>query len=236
MRLTFRVLGAFTLLSLAAGVASAQSSEPVIVVSASAEVEIVPDRAGLRVAVETRGRTAAEAAEANGRVQTAVLAAIRRAGVAQVHLRTTSLHVAPVYEYPREGGRPTVVGYSANNAVDVQIVDLSTLAAVIDAALGAGATNLHGPHFSLADDAGPRRQALELAVRRARADAESIASAAGVEVRGVLEIRTGDSDSAPVELAVRRLEVASLAASTPVESGRISVQARVTVRFAISQP
>lgn len=236
MRSTVAVAQVLAALLLAAGSASGQSGPPMIVVSATAEVEVVPDRASLRVAVETRGRTAAEAATANARIQTAVLSAIRRAGVADAHLRTSSVNVSPVYEYPREGGRPTLAGYQATNGVDVQIQDLSKIAAVLDASLGAGATNVNGPHFSIADPSVPRRAALESAVKRARADAEAMASAAGVRIASVLDISTGELDTPPVEFA-RRM-VSSLAADTPtpVESGRITVRAAVTVRFAIREP
>jgi uncharacterized protein YggE len=236
MRSTSTLTQVLAVLLLAASSASAQAGPPTIVVSATASVEVVPDRANLRVAVETRGRTAAEAATANARIQSPVLAAIRRAGVADAQLRTSSVSVSPVYEYPREGGRPTLVGYQARNGVDVEIRDLAKIAAVLDAALAAGATSVDGPHFTIADAATPRRAALELAVKRARADAEAMASAAGVLITSVLEISTGQFNAPPMEFATQRLSSVAVDTATPVESGRITVSATVTVRFAIRAP
>jgi hypothetical protein len=237
--------GAFTLfiagaIAGAAGAIGAQGTPAgpppsVIVVTASAEVEVAPDRAHLSVAVESRGRTAAEAATANARTQTAVLSAVRRAGIPEAQLRTTALTVMPEYEHPRQGGRPTVVGYQARNSVEVEVRDLTVIGAVLDGALSAGATNVAGPRFAIADPSGVRRSALEQAVKKARADAEAIAAAAGVELGAVLEIISSEQGDRPIfegaPMAMRANLVSDVA--TPVESGRLTVRASVSVRFAI---
>jgi len=243
LRRTRRVTALALLLVVPAGCAAAQvgpnatSGPPVIVVSANAEVDVAPDRAHLSVAVESRGRTAAEAATANARVQNAVLEAVRRAGVPAAQLQTTALSVSPEYEYPREGGRPTVVGYQARNSVEIEIRDLTTIGPVLDAVLAAGATTVSGPRFALADVSGARRTALELAVKKARADAEAIAGAAGVSLGNVLEIVSGDQGEVPMmEFARARLSSSAQGdAGTPVESGRITVRAGVSVRYAVRQ-
>src|SRR5690606_32799818 len=160
------------------------SREPIpsLVVGASAEVRVAPDRAELSVAVESRARTAAQASAENARVQTAVLDAVRRQGITAQQLQTRSMQVTPEYQYPREGGRPTVTGYVARNDVVVTLTDLSKVGAVIDAALGQGATNISGPRFMLANPDSARREALDAAVRKAMADAQVMARAAGVRV------------------------------------------------------
>lgn len=207
---------------------------PVLTVSASGEVELVPDRATLGVAVETRGRSAAEAATANARVQTAVMEAIKAAGISAAQIRTSALSVQPEYQYPDGGGRPTIVGYVAANRVTVEVRELARTGAVIDAALAKGATSVDGPRFSASEPAPAREAALEQAVRKARAEAEAIASAAGVRLGGVLEIST---DEAPVEVraedSMMRVRAMSAAPSTPIETGTLKVRASVTIKFLI---
>ena len=232
------------LLVLPLGRAAAQAGpglepvRPIIVVSANAEVDVAPDRAHLSVAVESRGRTAAEASAASARLKIAVLDAIPRAWIPAAQIQTTAISVAPEYEYPREGGRPTLVGYQARNSVEVEVRDLTVIGAVLDAVLAAGATNVAGPRFAIADASSARRAALELAVRKAHADAEAIAAAAGVSLGGVLEIISADQgEVAPMMEFTRARLTASASADvgTPVESGRITVRASVSVRYAIRQ-
>jgi uncharacterized protein YggE len=211
---------------------------PHLIVSATEEIEVPADRAHLTVTVESRGRTSQLAASENARVQSAVLSAIRRAGIASAQLRTQAVTVTPEYQYPKEGGRPTVVGYQGRNVVAVEIRDLARIGQVIDAALGAGATSIAGPRFALSAPDSARREALDAAVRKARADAVVMARAAGVQLGRTLELTSTDNGEVPMQDLARmvfsRAEAAP-AAETPIEVGLIKIRAGVTLRIAISQ-
>jgi uncharacterized protein YggE len=216
------------------GAGMAHEERPALFVSAEAEVRVAPDRAHLSVAVETRGRTSQQAGAENARIQTAVLDALRRQGIEAGQLQTRAVQVMPEYQYPQDGGRPTVTGYVARNEVVVEIRDLAKIGSLIDASLSQGATNVGGPHFSLANPDSARREALDLAVRKAVADARVMAAAAGVRVGRVLEL---SSDASVVPMAdmpqVRMRVAAESAAPTPVESGLITVTSSVRLKMAI---
>lgn len=213
-----------------------RSAPPQIVVSASHEVEVAPDRAHLTIAVESRGRTSQLASQDNARIASAVVQAVGRAGIAAAQIRTLGLSVQPEYRYPDGGGRPTVVGYVATNRVLVEVRDLARVGGVIDAAIAQGATNINGPTFGLSNPDSARREALAVAVARARADAEVMARAAGQRVGGVLELTSQDAferpmfDRAPVMAFARGAEAAP---ETPVSAGTITIRAQVTIRVAI---
>lgn len=211
------------------------AERPHLIVVAHSEVEVVPDRAHLVIAVESRARTSQAAAAENARLQTAVLEAIRRAGIPAAQIRTQSVMVTPEYEYPKEGGRPTVTGYQARNAVQVEVRDLSRVGGVIDAALAAGATNINGPNFTLANPDSARREALDAAVRKAMADARVMAQAAGMELGAVLELTSEDGGQTPMfdrqVMAMRAEE----AAPTPISAGMISVRSTVRLKVAFSR-
>lgn len=211
-----------------------QEERPALFVTADAEVEAAPDRAHLSIAVETRGRTSQQAGAESARIQTAVLEALRRLGVESAQLQTRAVQVTPEYQYPREGGRPSVTGYVARNEVVVEVRDLTRIGSLIDASLAQGATNVGGPHFSLANPDSARREALDLAVRKALADAQVMARAAGVRVGRVLEISSNASATALTEVSqARALMVAADGAQTPVESGLITIRSSVRLKVAI---
>jgi uncharacterized protein YggE len=204
-------------------------------VSAESEVRVAPDRAHLSIAVETRGRTSQQAGAENARIQTGVLNALRRQGVAPAHIQTRAVQVTPEYQYPQDGGRPTVTGYVARNEVVVEVQDLTKIGGLIDVSLAQGATNVGGPHFSLANPDSARREALNMAVRKALADAEVIARAAGVQVGRVIEISSDASAVPMADMPQVRMRVASAeAAPTPVESGLITVRSSVRLKVAIA--
>lgn len=229
---------AFALPLSAQGQSGAMSHEerPALFVSADAEVRVAPDRAHLSVAVETRGRTSQQAGAENARIQTAVIGAIRRQGIESSQLQTRAAQVSPEYEYPSEGGRPRVTGYVARNEIVIEVRDLTKIGGLIDAALAQGATNISGPNFSLADPDSSRRVALDLAVRKALADARVMALAAGVRVGNVLELTSESTSAMPMaEMSQVRMRVAADAAPTPIETGLITVRSSVRLKLAIVQ-
>jgi uncharacterized protein YggE len=205
-----------------------------IVTSATEEVEIAPDRAMITFAVETRGRTAAAAGTENARIQAAVLDTLRRIGIASAQLRTQGVSINPEYEYPRDGGRPTVIGYQAQNSIQVEVRQISMIGTLIDAGLSRGATNIGGLRFFASSTEAATREAMRKAVARARADADAIADAAGGRIGGVIEIVANPGMSGPVQpvmlaMTMRSAERADV--STPIESGVLKVIVAVEARF-----
>lgn len=217
-----------------AQVAPAAETPSSLLVGATAEIRVMPDRAELSIGVESRARTAAGASTETARIQAAVLDAIRRQGVTAAQIQTRAVQVTPEYQYPREGGRPTVTGYVARNEVSVTLSDLTKVGPVIDAALGQGATNVAGPRLTIANPDSARREALDAAVRKAMADAQVMARAAGVRVGRVLEMSTqGGMENLEIARPAVMMRASADAPSTPVEPGTISVQATVQLRLAI---
>jgi uncharacterized protein YggE len=214
---------------------SGASGDPAsLIVGATAEIRVAPDRAELTIAVESRGRSAAAASAETARIQTAVLDAVRRQGVPAGQIQTRSVQVTPEYQSPREGGRPTITGYVARNAVNVTLSDLSKVGPVIDAALTQGATNVDGPRLTLSNPDSARREALDAAVRKAMADARVMARAANVRVGRVLEMSTqGSGESLEMARPAMMMRASADAPVTPIEAGMISVQATVQLRVAI---
>lgn len=211
------------------------SSEPAatIVVGATASISVAPDRAVIGVGVESRARTAAQASAENARIQAAVLQALRRMGVTAENLQTRAVQVIPEFEYPREGGRPTLTGYVARNEVNVTLRDLTTVGMVIDAAVAAGSTQISGPHFSIANPDSAHREALDAAVRKAMADAQVMARAAGVQVGRVIEISQPLAASSELGRPQMLVRASVEAAPTPIEAGIISIEATIQLRVAI---
>lgn len=207
---------------------------PQIVTSATEEVEVTPDRASLSFTVETRGRTAAIAGNENARIQAAVLDTLRKLGIASAQLRTQGISINPEYEYPKDGGRPTVVGYQARNSVQVEVRQIARVGGLIDAGLAKGATNVGGLRFFASNVADARREAMRKAVERVRADAEVIASAAGGSVGGLLEIIASPMAEGPIAYDVApalMMKAERADVPTPVESGVLKVSVSVSARF-----
>jgi len=200
-----------------------------IVVSGTGRVAVEPDVAELRLGVAISRETVAEARSEAAATMSAILAAIREAGVAERDIRTAMLSVQPRYDY-RDGQAPALAGYDLSNVVEVTVRELAAVGDVIDGSLRAGATSLDGLAFQVAEPSAPEAAARTAAVADARAKAEVLAAAAGIRIAGVADIVEG---GAPPSFPLAKAARMSLAADsgTPVAAGTTDVVVTVTVTF-----
>src|SRR5262245_1902768 len=183
-------------------------------------VTVVPDEATVTAGVETRGATAAAALSENARLMTAVVAALRAAGGAQLQTQQVSL-------YPQTNERGEVTGYVADEPVSAR-PKIPGAGAVIDAAAGAGANTVSGPSLDVSDRDALYRDALAKAVAAARRRAEALAAAGGFAVGPASIVTEGETDGQPVQPFAA---LAKRDAATPIEPGTQEVTADVTVTF-----
>lgn len=206
-----------------------------ITVSATGHVERAPDRVVLAFAAETTGRTAVDASQANARAMHQLLEALSKAGVPKDRIHTQRLSLQPQYAQPKPGERaePQIIGYRAQNQVQVNLEQVDRAGAIVDAAVGAGANRVSGIWFELADPESARIEALQKAVAQARAEATAIAQALGETLGPVLSAST-EGPPSPVLLRARAMALESTAAPpTAVEPGTIDVSAAVHLVFSL---
>jgi uncharacterized protein YggE len=202
-----------------------------IVVSGTGRVSVTPDVADLRLGVSV-GRPTVERARADAAsTMDAILAAVDAAGVPRRDVRTSMLSIQPRYDY-RDGRAPTLTGYELANVVEVTVRDLDRLGDVVDGTLKAGATSMDGLSFRIADPAPAEREARVQAMAAARASADVLAEAAGLEIVGVSDIVEGLAGRPPMPFAKgERMALMAADASTPVEAGSLEVAVSVTVTY-----
>lgn len=207
------------------------TAAPQIVVTGTGRATVTPDRATIFIGVQTRGASASAAGSENARRQRGILDTLRRVGVGGGQISTMNYNVSPELQYSQTGqAPPKITGYVVSNTVRVELHAIDDVARVIDAALAKGANDISSLqlHSSKADSA--RRAALAAAVLDARADAESLAQAAGGSLGRLLELATAEPSARPVSVMMSpRMGAAD---KTPIEAGEQTVTAVVTVRWA----
>lgn len=206
-----------------------------IEVTGRAQVSEAPDRVYIDIGVMTQAQKSEAAASQNAKRLADVIAALKRAAGSGAQLTTTEYSVNPNYHYSRDGGTPTIVGYTASNVVRVRLDDLGRVARVIDAATEAGSNNIQDIRFALRDEQGPRGEALREAARNARQDADALADALGLRIVRVMTVNEQSPEAGPVPIYARAMSVAAApAARTPVEAGTIDVNATVTLTVEVA--
>ncbi|MGO4706457.1 SIMPL domain-containing protein [Microvirga sp. 2MCAF38] len=165
-----------------------------ISVMGSGEAELKPNFARLNVAVSTQADTVAQAAEANRAASEKVLARLQAIGVKKDDIRTLNFQV--FQSSPRigpDGKEIKTPKFSANHELRITTRDLEGVGKLAGEILASGDMLFESVSFGLDRQEEGEDQARQAAVRDARRQAEVFATAAGVGIGRLLEIRDGSA-------------------------------------------
>jgi uncharacterized protein YggE len=205
--------------------------------------DVEADVAVISIGVESREETVAAARGAAAESMTSVLVALSTLGVADDDIVTTSLNIHPIQvwiEVKDDVGshnEPRITGYVVNNRVRVTVRDIEMADEVIDKAaeVGGDLIRINNVSFTVGDPAAHGDDIRQRAVEDAKAKAELYAEAFGVELGPVVFMQES-SGAGPVNQGEVRLEMVMAKqadASTPIESGDISLSITIQAGFSI---
>lgn len=211
--------------SLADGTAASNTID----VSATASVSAAPDLVVVHAAVVGDGDSA-EAAASRAAADADDLRAALDALDVDVTVEDAGYHLSPRYDYSKESRE--IVGYQAVQSFRVETAAVDSAGEVVDAVVSGGASRVNGVAFTLSEDARAelRTDALAAAVESARADADVIATAAGVSVDALAGASTTNVATTPYYREYADGAGAD-GAATSFEPGDVSVTATVTVSY-----
>lgn len=199
-------------------------------ITATGKTTRVPDLATIRAGVVTQAPTAAAALSDNANRMSAVLSALKRAGIQPRDVATANVSLQPQYRY-EDNKPPVITGYQATNTVSIRFRDIAKSGAILDALVAQGANQIDGPNLSLDQPDAALDEARVDAVKRAQARAQLYAKAAGLSVSRILTIAEGGEIAGPPPpMPVYRMAAAK-AADTQVMPGESDVTVTITVRF-----
>jgi uncharacterized protein YggE len=197
-----------------------------ITVSGTGIITTVPNQASFGFGVATTGRTAQQALSANATRMTAVIDALKQAGLSAAELQTAQISLTP---NTNQNGT-VILDFSASNSVTATTNDIGKAGPIVDAAVRAGANLVSGPNLTESDQLLLTRRALTAAIADAHARAATIASAAGVRLGAVQSVTEVSSTTPPFSPGVE----AKASASTPVEAGTVQTEEDVTISYSIA--
>ncbi len=206
-------------------------------ITGQGKITASPDKASISIAVESRSDTAEGAVKDNS-VKTNKVMEVIKAGLGEDDkVSTAGYNLSPVYEYNNETKKSEFKGYTASNQIIVETHNLNDLGKLIDSVAQAGSNRIDSLIFDTTEREAYRKQALEKAVKDARATAETVAGAAGVKIVKILSIRPTSDMPMPVysDYAIRGKMAYAEAAPPPppIEPGELTVKTSVNIVFEI---
>jgi len=200
-------------------------------ITATGEVTRVPDIAIISAGVVSRASTATGALQDAADRMTRVLAALKRAGVADRDIQTSSVNLNAEYRYP-ENQAPQLVGYTASNTVTIRFRDIRNSGKILDALVAQGANQINGPNLTIDKPEAALDEARAQAIANGRARAELYARGLGLRVARVVAVSESGGyavppPAPPVPMMARAYE----RDQTQIQPGEQKLQVSVAMTF-----
>ncbi len=231
----FALIVILTCLPLLAADAGHEKKERTLTVQGQGKVSAIPDIATLSVEVTQDGPDLDPVLTQVRKQMNKILEVVKGQGIEDKDVRTDMFQVHPKYEQDKRNN-PKRVGYAVANRVSVKVRDLKKTGKVLAAVLNAGATSVNGPDFEIDNPEIVERQALAAATKDAKAKAQAVAEAAGVQLAEILAINPQSVNwpgpRRPMMMRAMAMP-AAMDAEEPISAGEQTLAGYVTVTYAI---
>jgi uncharacterized protein YggE len=213
--------------------ASSDQTQPprTISVSGTGTVKLVPDIAYVYIGVQSQNENVAAALSSNNEKAQAVSQKLQALGIDAKDIQTSGFNIYPNQQYTPDG-QPKATTYMVDNTVNVTVRDLSVLGKLLDQVVSAGANSINGITFDVVDRSKAEAEARKLAVTDARAQADELAQAAGVQIDQLQTLNVSTS-TGPVLYDAKGGMAAAPSAQVPVSAGQLSIQVNVSITYTI---
>jgi uncharacterized protein YggE len=199
-------------------------------VTATGETSRVPDIAIISAGVVTRAPTAAAAIQQNAARVERMLAALRRAGVEERDIQTSSINLNPDYHY-EENRPPRLIAYQASNTLNIRFRDIANSGRILDALVAEGANQISGPMLTLDRPEAALDEARANGIARGRARAELYARSLGMRVVRVVSVSESGGYAPPPPMPMAERMVATGGADTKIVPGEQKLQVTLAMVF-----
>jgi uncharacterized protein YggE len=169
------------------------------------------------------------------KVTAAVLSLTDKLDIKRNKVDTTGATVRPDYRWNRETEQQELRGYIAERQMIVKVDDLDSLGKLVEGAVSAGVNQVSPPQLDSSRRKAMRREALALAAKDARANAEVLVETLGAKLGDPISVSDGSAPPQP-PVPLRRMAATAMESdsSATYNAGDLTFNATVNVVFELT--
>jgi uncharacterized protein YggE len=207
-----------------------QSVPSTISVNGKGDASAVPDVVDIQLGVETIDTDPVEAVSQNTAIMNAVMNVFEKMEISATDIQTVSYSMWVEDIYDQYGQITGEKRYHVANQLNIRLRDLTQIGALIEDATDAGATNVSGITFGVADTTELEQTSLDNAIANAREKAESIANEMDVSIGAILNVVEGGFYT-PSVICYGEKGGLGGGGTVPISQGQFSMTANVQVIY-----
>ncbi|OGK18305.1 hypothetical protein A3G67_03350 [Candidatus Roizmanbacteria bacterium RIFCSPLOWO2_12_FULL_40_12] len=212
-------------------ITSTRSSELSVV--GEGKIEATPNLAYIDTGINVNNAASVNEVQNNlDKVNNAVLQAVQKLGIKKQDISTSNYSINPSFAF--EGGVDRISGYNGNVTITVKVRDTQQVSKVLEAVTKAGANQVQGVRFEIANPDKLREEARNKAIQNAKEQAKRLAKTLGIRLGKVVNIVEVTAGQGPQPFMERYAAdgVGGMGGGGPqVEPGTQTVSSTVTLFF-----
>ncbi|MDO8492435.1 MAG: SIMPL domain-containing protein [bacterium] len=225
-------------------------AQSTISVTGEGEIFAKPDVATFNFTISEDGKTVAEAQKSATQKTNTAIELVKKGGVAEKDIKTTSYNISPKYEYyyqpqimtpcstdycpPQPVKNPKIVGYTVSQSVEVKVRKIETAGDLLSSIGSVGVQNISGLNFSIDNEEKVKADAREKAIKQAQDKADVLASQLDVSLVRVLNFSEGGNYPIYYAKALGMGGAVESSAPAPdVPAGENQIISNVTITYEI---
>lgn len=217
------------------------NNERIISVTGTATVTVFPDLLNMQFGVDTEAKTAQDAISTNSVTMNQVIEAVKKLGITEDEISTSSFNIYPEYNYTTEPytgiQHSQLTGYKVSNTLYIKTSKLTLAGNILDAAVAAGANRVDNVSFTLspAKQQSVQDDLLANAVINAKSRAEKALEPLGQQIIGVKAVQLSEfNEPPPIQLFSEAMApVSGVNKETPIFTSNQEVTTTASVIFLI---
>ena len=193
-----------------------------------------PDLVVIQLGVDTIDQDPDVAVNQNTDKMNTLLNLLEESGIPATDIQTTNYNMWVEEIYDQDNQPSGEKRYHVSNQVNVKLKDISKIGELIGEATSAGASNIFGINFAVAETADLEEAALEMAIENARQKAEWMAEDLGLTVGPIVSVVEGGSFTPPIAYG-NDVQGIGGASPVPIAQGQVSLSTQVQVEFELQE-
>jgi hypothetical protein len=214
---------------------TSQSKGEPLIVSGEGKVFVTPDIAKLSFGIEESGASLKTLQNSVNQKSNTLTESLRKLGVKEEDIKTSSYSVFPEYDYTNPGSR--ITGFRVSISYLVTIRDFDKVNDAIVAGTASGANMIGGISFEVNDETEKEKlnEARKIAVTEAKEKAQGLANAAEITLGRIINISEGfDNAPQPIRLMATGDTVAEKAIAEPdIQPGETEINVTVSLSYEV---
>ncbi|MBI2670246.1 MAG: SIMPL domain-containing protein [Candidatus Yanofskybacteria bacterium] len=174
--------------------------------SGEGKVMAKPDIAMVEFSIITEATTSKAAQDDNSKKSQKVTDFLKKQGIEDKDIKTTSYSIYPKYSYPRpviynqsepsilppeRDGQPKIVGYQVTQSFQVKVRNFDKLSGIVDGLVSVGVNNVNNLGFSVEDLEKLKSEARAKAIADAKKKADELKSQIGIRLGKIVNFSEG---------------------------------------------